>query len=70
MSNSSNREGYSESSTFVRKVHIKEDNHITVKNIQTYMERTVTKFGSGAKVDRPKEFLGKRALLIIKKEED
>ncbi|MEM3846001.1 MAG: DUF2080 family transposase-associated protein [Candidatus Parvarchaeota archaeon] len=34
------------------------------------MERTVTKFGSGAKVDCPKEFLGKRALLIIKKEED
>ncbi|MEM3490171.1 MAG: DUF2080 family transposase-associated protein [Nitrososphaerota archaeon] len=56
--------------TFVRKVHIKEDNHITVKNIQAYMERTVMKFGSGAKVDCPKEFLGKRALLIIKKEED
>ncbi|MEM3192460.1 MAG: DUF2080 family transposase-associated protein [Candidatus Parvarchaeota archaeon] len=34
------------------------------------MERTVTKFGSGAKVDCPKEFLGKIALLIIKKEED
>ncbi|MEM0130215.1 MAG: DUF2080 family transposase-associated protein [Thermoplasmatales archaeon] len=54
----------------MRKVHIKEGNHITVKNIQAYMERTVTKFGSGAKVDCPKEFLGKRALLIIKKEED
>ncbi|MEM4055620.1 MAG: DUF2080 family transposase-associated protein [Thermoplasmatales archaeon] len=56
--------------TFVRKVHIKEDNHITVKNIQAYMEKTVTKFGSGAKVDCPKEFLGKMALVIIKKEED
>jgi len=43
---------------------------ITVKNIQAYMERTVTKFGSGAKVDCPKEFLGKKAFLIIKKDED
>jgi putative transposon-encoded protein len=55
---------------FVRKVNIKIDNEITVKNIQAYMERTVTKFGSGAKVDCPKEFLGKKAFLIIKKDED
>ncbi|MEM0135256.1 MAG: DUF2080 family transposase-associated protein [Thermoplasmatales archaeon] len=34
------------------------------------MERAITKFGSGAKVDCLKEFLGKRAVLIIKKEED
>ncbi|MEM4104025.1 MAG: DUF2080 family transposase-associated protein [Thermoplasmatales archaeon] len=54
----------------MRNVHIKEDNHITVKNIQACMEKTVTKFESGAKVNCPKEFLGKRALLIIKKEED
>jgi putative transposon-encoded protein len=44
------------------------DNEITVKNIRAYMERTVTKFGSGAKVDCPKEFLGKKAFLIIKKD--
>ena len=55
---------------FVRKVNIKVDNEITVKNIQAYMERTVTKFGSGAKVDCPKEFLGKKVFLIIKKDED
>jgi len=40
---------------FVRKVNIKVDNEITVRNIQAYMERTVTKFGSGAKADCPKE---------------
>jgi len=55
---------------FVRKVSIKVDNEITVRNVQAYMERTVTKFGSGAKVDCPKEFLGKKAFLIIKKDED
>jgi len=55
---------------FVLKVSIKVDNEITVRNIQAYMERTVTEFGSGAKVDCPKEFLGKKAFLIIKKDED
>lgn len=40
---------------------------IIVKNIEGFLERTVTKFGNGAKVDCPKEHLGKRVYLIIKK---
>lgn len=54
----------------MRRVEIKEANEITVKNIQAYIERAVTRFGSGAKVDCPKEFLGKKVCLIIKKDED
>jgi putative transposon-encoded protein len=54
----------------VRKVEIKRENEITVRNIQAYMAKTVTKFGSGAKVDCPKEFLGKKAFLIIEKDGD
>ncbi len=53
----------------MKKVQVVETNEITVKNIQAYMERVVTKFGSGAKVDCPKEFLGKKAYLIIEKDE-
>ena len=52
------------------KVNIRIDNEITVKDIQTYMEGTVTKFGSGAKVDCPQEFLGKKVFLTIKKDKD
>ena len=33
-------------------------------------EKRVTKFGSGAKIDCPKEYLGKRAYILICKEED
>ena len=40
-----------------------------VGNIQAYMERVVTKFGPGAKMDCLKEFLRKRAYLIIEKDE-
>ena len=53
--------------TLVNKDKVVEANEITLRNIQAYMERVVTKFGSGAKVDCPKEFLGKKAYLIIEK---
>ncbi|MHB8553192.1 MAG: DUF2080 family transposase-associated protein, partial [Thermoplasmataceae archaeon] len=32
--------------------------------------RRVTKFGSGAKVDCPKEFLGRRVYLIITRDKE
>lgn len=54
----------------MKKVQVKEANEITVHNIEAYMERTVTKFGSGAKVDCPKEYLGKKVYLIIKKDDE
>ena len=30
-----------------------------------FLERKVTKFGNGAKVDCPKKFLGKRVYLVV-----
>ena len=54
----------------MKKVQVFEANGIPVRNIQAYMERVVTKFGSGAKVDCPKEFLGKKAYLIIEKDDE
>lgn len=30
-------------------------------------EKTITKFGNGAKIDAPKEFLGKRVYVIVRK---
>ncbi len=55
---------------FMKKVKVVDANEITVRNIQAYVERVVTKFGSGAKVDCPKEFLGKKAYLIIEKDDE
>ena len=31
------------------------------------LEKTITKFGNGAKIDAPKEFLGKKVYVIIRK---
>ena len=34
---------------------------------ETIIEKKVTKFGTGAKVDCPKEYLGREVYLIIRK---
>ena len=34
-----------------------------------FFERRVTRFGNGAKVDCPKEFLGKRVYLVVCQDE-
>ena len=46
---------------------IKQDvsNEITVKNIKGYFEKTVTKFGNGAKIDAPKEHIGKKVIVLV-----
>ncbi len=41
-------------------------NHLTLKDeVIGFIERRVTKFGNGAKVDCPKEYLGKRVYLLV-----
>jgi len=40
-------------------------NEITVKNIRGYFEKRVTKFGTGAKIDIPKEHLGKMVVILV-----
>ena len=49
----------------MRKAPIKEKTEIKVTGIIGFLERTVTPFGNGAKVDCQKEFIGKKVYLII-----
>ncbi|MFZ2522763.1 MAG: DUF2080 family transposase-associated protein [Minisyncoccia bacterium] len=42
-------------------------NRIKVDNIKGYFEREVTKFGTGAKIDCPKEYLGEKVIILVKK---
>ena len=49
----------------MRKIITTISNQITVKNIQGYFEHTVTKFGTGAKIDAPKEYLGKKVIILV-----
>ena len=52
----------------MRKVLIVSTNEIRVNNIQGYFEKKVTKFGTGAKIDIPKEHLGKKVIILVCKD--
>ena len=49
----------------MRKVTLSNQTELKVQNIRGFVKRKVTKFGTGAKVDCPKEFLGKPVYLVI-----
>jgi putative transposon-encoded protein len=49
----------------MRKIPFNPVNEITVKNIRGYFERKVTKFGTGAKIDIPKEHLDKKVVILV-----
>lgn len=49
----------------MRKIETNISNEITVKNIQAYFEKTITTFGNGAKIDAPKEYRGKKVIVIV-----
>jgi len=52
----------------MRKIPLNLTNEIKVNNIAGYLERTVTKFGTGAKIDAPKEYLGKKVIVLVCKD--
>jgi len=49
-------------------IKINAKNEIHIKNILGFLKRKVTKFGTSAKVDCPKEFLGRTVYLVITNE--
>jgi len=53
----------------MRKVKLEETTKLSVDGIAGFMERKVTPFGTGAKVDCPKEYLGKRVYLVVLKDD-
>lgn len=49
----------------MKRTPMKPETEITVKGIKGFFVKKVTPFGTGAKVDCPKEYLGKKVYLII-----
>lgn len=49
----------------MRKIHVTTASEIKVKNIRGYFERKVNRFGTGAKIDCPKEYLGKKVIVLV-----
>ena len=53
---------------FMRKIKMQEKKFQLTDDIDFVYEKTITKYGTGAKIDAPKEFLGKKVYVLIRKE--
>lgn len=51
----------------VRKINVNKDKISINDEFEAMFEKTITKFGTGAKIDAPKEHLGKKVYVIIRK---
>ncbi len=51
----------------MRKINTIISNKIEVENICGYFEHKVTKFGTGAKIDCPKKYLGCEVVVNVRK---
>ena len=40
---------------------------LTVDGVEGFFEKTVTKFGTGAKIDCPKQYLGRDVYVVIRR---
>jgi len=49
----------------MKQVELQVQNHLEIANIEGFFVRKVTKFGNGAKVDCPREYLGRTVYLVI-----
>lgn len=38
---------------------------LVIEPVRLYFEKEVTKFGNSAKIDCPKKFIGKKAIVVI-----
>jgi putative transposon-encoded protein len=49
----------------VRKIEIDKGRLVLTEDVIGFFKKTVTKFGTGAKVDCPKEYLGKTVYVVV-----
>ena len=45
----------------------KETVELTVKGVEAFFEKTATRFGSGAKIDCPKQYLGRNVFVVVRR---
>ena len=50
-----------------RTVPVTETTRMVVDGVEGFFEKTVTRFGTGAKVDCPKQYLGRAVYVIVRK---
>jgi len=51
----------------MKRLEVKETAKLTVVGVAAFFEKTVTAFGTGAKIDCPKEYLGRNVYVVIRR---
>jgi putative transposon-encoded protein len=51
-----------------RKIELSNDKLVLTEDVEGYIIKKVTPFGTGAKVDCPKEYLGRTVYLVVCKQ--
>lgn len=51
----------------MRKIRLMKNKLEIKDDVELLYEKTITKFGSGAKIDAPKEHLGKKVYVLVRK---
>jgi putative transposon-encoded protein len=52
----------------MRRITMKDKKFHLTDDIETVYEKTITKYGTGAKVDAPKNYLGRKVYVLIRKD--
>jgi putative transposon-encoded protein len=48
-------------------VPVIEATELTIRGVEGFFEKIVTKFGNGAKIDCPKQYLGRGIYVVVRK---
>ena len=51
----------------MRKIPVEERTKVEVDGVEGFFEKVVTKFGTGAKVDCPRQYLGRAVYVVIRR---
>ncbi len=49
----------------MKRIKLEKATEMNIKGISGFLKKKVTKFGTGAKVDCPKKYLGKTVYLVV-----
>ncbi|MCG2688049.1 DUF2080 family transposase-associated protein [Candidatus Parcubacteria bacterium] len=53
----------------IRRISMKKiRSKLVLENIELYYEKQITKFGNSGKIDCPKKYIGKKAIVVIENE--
>jgi putative transposon-encoded protein len=53
----------------MRKMVLKESEELTLRGVEGFFEKVVTRFGNGAKIDCPRQYLGRPVYVVIRRPE-